>query len=170
MRKPIHEFIKLALDGGYVFHGSPTSFDVLEPYQTQRRTNGVVVYDAVSAHATPLLCCALNYLAAPFDYNNGYENGYNNGVSLKEVPVREIEVFGPKTRKDAMNHLFGRGGYMYAFKSNDFRHVRGLGMSEVISLTSVVPIYKVRLSYADILEMARFIGISFVFEGVFTAD
>ena len=116
----------LSVDGGHVFHGSPTLFDVLEPHQTSRGGIGGIVYNAVSAHATPLLCCALNYLGRS---NNKL---YTNGVSLRAVPVRSIYVYGPKNRKDAMDHLFGRGGYLYVFKKNRVyahceraRHVRG---------------------------------------------
>jgi hypothetical protein len=158
MRRKVQEFVQLALDGGHVFHGSPESFSALEPHQTRRGSKGTVVYDAISAHATPILCCALNYIG-----RSGDNNTYVNGVSLRDVPVREILVVGPKTLKDAMNYLFGRGGFLYAFDSSDFEHVEGLGRSEVRSLTPVVPTHKLRLSYEDVRELAKFCGVKFVF-------
>ncbi len=158
MRDQVRAFLQLALDGGHVFHGSPVSFDVLEPHQTTRRSgDGKIVYSAVSAHVTPLLCCALNYMGRVGET-------HTCGVDLRSVPVREIYVIGPKTRKDAIDHLFGRGGYLYAFPSSAFHRTKGLGMSEAISLDPVAPTRKLRLSLDDLVELMRFCGFSFVFE------
>ena len=58
MRPAVQDLVRLALDGAYVFHGSPTSFDELRPSHTTRsyrdkRTGEIRVrYDGVSAHAS----------------------------------------------------------------------------------------------------------------------
>ena len=118
------------------------------------------MYSAVTAHATPLLACALNYVS-----RKSPEAGYVSGVSLRNVPVRHIIVFGPKTRKDAIQRLFGSGGYIYAFRSSAFRGgIPGLGPSEVVSDVPVTPVLKVRLSLADVLSLAKFMGVRIEFE------
>ena len=126
MKPSVHELLKLALGGGYVFHGSPASFEVLEPSRTRRvDADGLTVYDEVSAHATPLLGCALNYVGRA--RVKGKENRYTNGVSLRSVPVRTIFVLGPKDREDAIGHLFGRGGYLCAFRESQFERAEDVG-------------------------------------------
>ena len=160
MRKHLLEFVRLALDGGHVFHGSPLEFDTLNPSETSRMNEkGKIVYDGVSAHATPLLACALNYVGQI------QSQGYNHGVSLIKVPVRDIVLFGPKTKNDALRHIFAKGGYLYAFLASSFHWKRGLGASEVISLVPVVPTHVLHVSYEDVKELARFCGVEFVFDG-----
>lgn len=155
MRPAVLDLVRLALDGAYVFHGSPTSFDELRPSHTIRSCRDKVMYDGVSAHASHVLGVAISYIArAP--------TGYSTGVSLHTRPFdRHIYVGGPKGIEDAVKRLFGSGGYLYAFDTSrhKFGRRRGFGRLEVASFEAVTPDVIVKVSFSDFMDLVQIMGI-----------
>lgn len=146
--------VRAALSGRYVFHGSPTRIDgELQPSPTSRKNNGVVVYDAVSLHATPLLYVSLSYLAVK-------TLGYASGGSLHE-PENELSVMGPpaQSKDSIVQRLFGRGGYVYVLPADRFTTFAGLGRLEVASTSSVAYERRVHLTHGELLALLGVLGV-----------
>ena len=159
MRPRIKNLVRLALDGDFVFHGSPDSFDALKPSRTERWSAGRLDYEGVSAHASRALGVAISYMAS----KRFHADGYKTGVNLKSTHFdRRIAIIGP-TESDlesSMKKLYGRGGYIYAFDATDFEFRKGLGVMEVATFKSLVPKHKFRVTHQDFLELVELLGIT----------
>ena len=156
MKPSTLQLIKAALSGQYVFHGSPVKFSVVKASETTRRGKHGIKYQGTSVHATPWLYAALSYLARR-------QPGYMSGVSLYEHD-NEIMVGGPATKQDAVNALFGAGGYVYVLPRDSFAWFEGLGDLELACLHDVKPVKRFRLTYEDWGELMHFLGTRIVFK------
>jgi len=127
----------------YVYHGSPNNFNIAEPSLTTRTTNNIVKYSGISLHATKYKYIALSYL---YDRNVSFTHNKNKyyfsvAISLFEKD-NKVYIFGKKNLDYSLDKLFSKGGYLYTFKSKDFKRVNGLGPLEVISTKSLKPLRK----------------------------
>ena len=154
MSKNLLRLIRYGLCGKYVFHGSPKLIDgLLLPNKTSRGSDGVVMYEGTSLHATPLLYVALNYLTIA-------TQTCASGVCLFHA-TNTIDILcmdSKQTTSAALQMLFARGGYVYVLASERFSTTKGLGMLEVISRKAVQPVHRVRLSKNDAITLLRMLG------------
>jgi hypothetical protein len=160
MKKSSLEIIKMALSGKYVFHGSPSKFNVVKASENIRRgKNGneyYIKYRGTSVHATSCLYAALSYLALR-------KPGYTTSVSLYENE-NAIGVGGPTTKQDAVKELFGAGGYLYVLPRESFVWFEGLGDLEMASFHDVKPVKRFHLTYEDWDELMNFLGTKINFD------
>lgn len=120
-----------------VFHGSPTAFDKVKPYQA-RRTRTLTRWQGTAIFASADPRVALFYT-----YNHRVPN-YHCGFNLAEYtrpdePVSYV-LTGGKSEADAMDVLFGREdepascqGYIYVLGKQYFYREPGVGTMECIS-------------------------------------
>ena len=136
-----------------VYHGSAEKLDIIEPRRNLRSRNGEVIWDAVSFHATPHRWIALAYTRSK-------DAPETTGVDLYQMkPV--VEVIGSTTLEEALESLYGQGGYLYHFDAKEFTHAEGLGNLEVFSEKSVSPV-RVEPINNPVAELEKE-GVAFVF-------
>lgn len=145
-----------------VYHGSDKYFGIGKPSYT-RRTDGInIKYEGISFHATPLKWIALSYTynkKATYMYNKTLKN-FGMGVSLFK-DNKLVIIHGKRNLDYSLKKLYGKGGYLYTFNSDRFKHVKGLGPLEVISYEEQVPD---KIEYIeDPVEEMRKLGVRFIF-------
>lgn len=127
----------------FVFHGSPEFFDLAVPtrHVRSRRVDGErkTIFDGISYHATGIRWIATAYTYARVGYEiDGKIAYYNMGVSLYDYS-RTITIYGFESLHHSLKVLYGQGGWLYYFRTEDFFHVDGLGDLEVICDTELKP-------------------------------
>jgi hypothetical protein len=164
MKQNIHLILKMALSGKYFFHGSSFKNDEVQPTPTTRasiiKKQFKIKYKGTSLHATPCLYVALLYVASRAKIRDGQ---YGIACDLFEND-NEIEVSGPSTKQDAIQTLYGEGGYLYVLPKDDFVWFKGLGDLEVVSFSPVKPFKRFFISYEDWNELIKFTGTAVFFE------
>ena len=142
----------------WVYHGSAELFDIAKPHQNRRiDARGDVekiIWNAESFHATPHRWIALSYIKKK-------KIPETTGISLYRLE-KIVTIYGTTTLEDALEKLYGSGGYLYVFDARDFKHSEGLGTLEVVSMIPVKPIRIERIN-DPIVEM-RHEGVTFNFK------
>ena len=156
----------------YVYHGSSHDFDIAKPSDTSRwdRTSSgklVRVYKGISLHATPYKWIGLSYIAdkkISFTHNRKtYRFGKGVDVKTKNEGFynKEVEILGKKSLEYSLEKLYGEGGYLYTFDAKHFKHIKGLGENEVMSLEEQKPLKKQFIK--DPVKMMKKEGVKFIF-------
>ena len=157
----------------YVYHGSYLNFDIAKPSRTGRgylnkKGEFVRTYEGVSLHATPYKWIALSYMAnkrAKF-VHKGKNIRFKSGVTVakkeEDFYNKEITICGKRSLEYSLEKIFGDGGYLYTFDAKHFKHVKGLGENEVMSLKELKPLKKQFVK--DIVSMMKKEGVKFEFE------
>ena len=154
--------------GKYVYHGSPSNFDIAKPSYTRRGQyidgKFETAFEGTTLHATPHKWIALNYThdkPRNLEFiHNSKKYHYSTGVSLFNNN-KNILIIGQKTLEHSMKKLYGKGGYLYVFEAKDFTTAKGLGNLEVISYEPQKPIKKIFIKN-PVKEMKK-MGVKFVF-------
>ena len=156
----------------YVYHGSVHNFDIAKPSPTTRghRTkSGKIIrdYEGISLHATPYKWIAMSYMAdkkVSFTYK-GEIYGYGKGVDVRTKNQgfynKEVAIYGKKSLEYSLEKIYGKGGYLYTFDAKHFKHVKGLGENEVMSLEEQKPLKKQFIK--DPVKMMKKEGVKFIF-------
>ena len=153
-------------DKKYVYHGSPTLFEMAIPkrqVRSQYDKNGKlkVVFDEISFHATPYkwIALAYTYTSKPYKLKSKTAH-YNMGVSLYKHE-KELGIYGFESLEKSLEELYGDGGYLFTFKNEKFFHAGGLGNLEVITKESLKP-HEIEKIDDPLFELKK-LGISFKF-------
>ncbi len=148
----------------HVYHGSPRELDAdhaIPKRNVRGNTEGQVIFDEESFHATPHKWIALAYTYTPVPYElDGKTVQYNMGVNLYEN-TKEVAIFGFHSLKESLGVLYGNGGYLYHFDKDKFIYKEGLGNSEVIISEPTKPI-TVEQILNPVEEMKK-LGVTFDF-------
>ena len=156
----------------YVYHGSYLNFDIAKPSLTGRwdfNEKGKLVrtYKGVSLHATPYKFIAMAYMRnkrAKF-IHKGKKKSFSVAVAVgkksEDFYNKEIDIYGKRSLEYSLEKIFGEGGYLYTFDAKHFKHVKGLGENEVISLKELKPLKKQFVK--DIVGMMKKEGVKFIF-------
>lgn len=116
----------------YVYHGSEYMHTSSVPTRNCRITNGNVMFDKMSFHATPHKWIAVAYTYTPKEYTvNGKKYHYNIGVNLKKYS-KDLYICGTQSLEHSLKQLYGNGGYITKFRAENFYWQEGLGSEEVI--------------------------------------
>lgn len=155
----------------FVFHGSPEEFDskTANP-KLNERTNaaGETIFNEESFHATPHKWIALAYTYTPKPIEGlGAEAYYSMGVNLYSEE-KEVVVFGVGSLEESLEHLYGRGGFVYHFDNGDFIYKEGLGSQEVIVNSPTAPLHMERVE--DPVKAMRELGVAFHFVDLAQAE
>ncbi len=157
----------------HVYHGSYLNFDIAKPSRTGRgylnkEGEFVRTYEGISLHATPYKWIALSYMKNKKSkfVDKGKVKNFNVAVPVakkdKDFHNKEITIYGKRSLGYSLEKIFGKGGYLYTFDAKHFKHVKGLGENEVISLKELKPLKKQFVK--DIVEMMKKEGVKFTFE------
>ena len=157
----------------HVYHGSYLNFDIAKPSRTGRgylnkEGEFVRTYEGISLHATPYKWIALSYMGnkrAKF-VHKGKNIHFRSGVPVakkdEDFHNKVIFISGKRSLEYSLEKIFGEGGYLYTFDSKYFKHVKGLGENEVMSLKELKPLKKQFVK--DIVGMMKKEGVKFIFE------
>ena len=143
-----------------VFHGSPELFDdaVANPRRNIRTVGEEVIFNEESFYATPHKWIALAYTYQPKQINGG--GVYKMAVDLYS-DNKEVVIFGVGSLDESLEVLYGDGGYLYHFDSDNFIYKEGLGSQEVIATEPTAPIAVEKID--DPIEAMRELGVTFKF-------
>ncbi len=156
----------------YVYHGSVHNFDIAKPSRTSRghRTkSGRIVqdYEGISLHATPYKWIAMSYMAekrAKFTLK-GKKYYFRHGVPVRTKDEgfynKHVYITGKRSLEYSLEKIYGKGGYLYTFDAKHFKHVKGLGENEVMSLEDQKPLKKQFIK--DPVKMMKKEGVKFIF-------
>lgn len=147
-----------------VFHGTPKVFDseTANPRQNIRiNTEGKVIFDEESFHATPHKWIALAYTYSPKAIPSLGENVYYSmGVNL-DSDEKEIAIYGVVSLEDSLAHMYKEGGYVYHFDNGDFVYKEGLGSQEVVASSPTKPLHMEKVD--DPVKAMQDLGVKFHF-------
>ena len=156
----------------YVYHGSVHKFDVAKPSFTSRSHSsklGKIIrdYEGISLHATPYKWIAMSYMAdkkVSFTYKKEIYH-YGKGVDVRTKNEgfynKEVAIYGKRSLEYSLEKIYGKGGYLYTFDAKNFKHVKGLGENEVMSLEEQEPLKKQFIK--DPVKMMKKEGVNFIF-------
>jgi len=156
----------------YVYHGSVHNFDIAKPSLTFRghlNKSGKIIqdYEGISLHATPYKWIAMSYMAdKKINFTHrGKMYTFGKGVDVraknKDFYNKVVTIHGKRSLEYSLEKLYGKGGYLYTFDAKHFKHVKGLGENEVMSLEEQKPLKKQFIK--DPVKMMEREGVKFVF-------
>lgn len=142
-------FLQAPLFSEVFFHGSPHSFDVVEPQPSTRFKEERIIWNGTAIFATQDIRIALLYT---HDHN---KTGYVAGVDLYEdlsagTPVIFF-LYGGSCLEEALDALFGKQddlsstGYIYLLDSSFFGWEEGLANNERVSRQLEANLGKMRI-------------------------
>ena len=74
---------------------------------------------------------------------------------------KEVAIYGKRSLEYSLEKIYGKGGYLYTFDAKNFKHVKGLGENEVMSLEEQEPLKKQFIK--DPVKMMKKEGVNFIF-------
>lgn len=146
----------------YLYHGSPTPFETVEPKQNIRYKDAVI-FDQKSFHATPEKWIALSYTSNTRDKHLMKNNQYvyfSVGVDLYDN-THTVNIYGLESLEKSLESLYRNGGYVYTYDSANFYQTEGLGKMDYITTQAVDPINKEFI--ADPVTAMQELGVHFYF-------
>ena len=129
----------------YVFHGSPSVVEKLEPQQAYNLIEGQKVLDgepaifASSYVDYAIFMALLNRTNCPKGLNS--EVGYHNGEPVFRATKKTLEQLGDKTK-----------GYVYVFNRVNFTKINE---SEWVSYKTIEPVFVMTVTYSDFIPTIK---------------
>lgn len=152
---------------GSVYHGTSeykgwSNPQIHKRIKKNKSGNRKVIFDELSFHASSLKWIALAYT---YSYKtfllNKEEFYYNISVDLYSK-IKQIEIHGINSLEKSLEALYGNGGYILEFSSNDFFHKQGLGYMEVITKKVFKPISIIKIDDVVIKLIKENVTFSFI--------